>query len=208
MGIAERKAKQRKELRDAVLAAAEDLFAHEGYENVSMRKIARSIEYSPTTIYRLFDDKADLMAQVIAKGYEGVYRRYREVQAARFDSPFEALRAIIRVYVDFALENSNHYQFWFASSEIELREGLLYMKHGDTVYQVYSFWLEKIDECLEQGLFKGKDRRTAFQLIWSAVHGLISIRIQHPKFSWIPVHDHVEELLTILERGFARVEGD
>ena len=52
MGIPERKERQKQKLRQRVLDAAEELFVEEGYQNVSMRKIAVKIEYSTTTINR------------------------------------------------------------------------------------------------------------------------------------------------------------
>ena len=64
MGIKERKAREKEQLRRQILSAARELFVNEGYENVSMRKIANKIEYSPTTIYLHFKDKADLLDSV------------------------------------------------------------------------------------------------------------------------------------------------
>ena len=56
MGIKERRAREKEQLRRQILSAARELFVNEGYENVSMRKIANKIEYSPTTIYLYFKD--------------------------------------------------------------------------------------------------------------------------------------------------------
>lgn len=50
MGVVERKAREKREIKDLILDAARKLFVREGYENVSMRKIADKIEYSPATI--------------------------------------------------------------------------------------------------------------------------------------------------------------
>src|ERR687885_1755275 len=61
MGVQERRAREKQELRQEILDAARELFIREGFENVSMRKIADKIEYSPTTIYLHFQDKADLL---------------------------------------------------------------------------------------------------------------------------------------------------
>ena len=61
MGITERREREREEVRRKILDAARDLFATEGYANVTMRKIAEAIEYSPTTIYGHFEDKDDLV---------------------------------------------------------------------------------------------------------------------------------------------------
>ena len=60
MGLRERRAREKEDLRQEILDAARDLFIREGYEAVSMRKIADRIEYSPTTIYLYFRDKSEL----------------------------------------------------------------------------------------------------------------------------------------------------
>ncbi len=61
MGISERRERERHEVRRKILDAARELFMIEGYERVTMRRIADAIEYSPTTIYHHFEDKDDLV---------------------------------------------------------------------------------------------------------------------------------------------------
>jgi hypothetical protein len=106
-------------------------------------------------------------------------------------------------YVDFALGHPDHYRLWFATSEIRMIDGQLQMRHGDRSYHVYQMWLDRIDECKAEGLLPSKDTLTLFQLIWGAVHGMISLRIHHPHFPWLPVDQHVKELLSLLDRGLA-----
>jgi AcrR family transcriptional regulator len=60
MGISQRREREQEQLRRKIFDAASELFAQEGYQNVSMRKIAERIEYSPTTIYLYFKDKNEL----------------------------------------------------------------------------------------------------------------------------------------------------
>jgi AcrR family transcriptional regulator len=50
LGIRERREREKAEIREKILDAARELFVNEGYEAVSMRKIADRIEYSPTAI--------------------------------------------------------------------------------------------------------------------------------------------------------------
>jgi AcrR family transcriptional regulator len=189
--------------RARVLEVAEELFLRDGYQNVSMRKIAEKIEYSPTTIYRLFRNKAAIMDHLIAEGYRAVYERYDTILARRPESPLEALNLIIREYVAFALEHPNHYQLWFATSDLRMIGDQLRMHHGGMSYRVYHTWMERIDECKAEGLLPAKDTLTLFQLIWGAVHGMISLRLHHPNFAWLPVEQHVTELLSMLHRGLA-----
>ena len=58
MGVKERREREKSETRDKILDAARELFVTEGYEGVSMRKVAQKIEYSPTAIYVHFPDKS------------------------------------------------------------------------------------------------------------------------------------------------------
>ncbi len=201
MGITERKERQRDELREQVLEAAEELFIRDGYQNVSMRKIAEKIEYSPTTIYRLFRNKADIVDHLIAQGYRGVYQRYEEILSRRPESPLDTLNLIITEYVKFGLDNPNHYELWFATSEIQVIDNQLHMRHGDTSYRVYHIWLDLIDECKAVGSLPDRDALALFQLIWGSVHGMISLRIHHPRFPWLTLEEHVVQLVSLLNRG-------
>ncbi len=203
MGIAERKERQKVELQHEVLAAAEELFVKDGYQNVSMRKIAEKIEYSPTTLYRLFKNKAEIMNHLIVAGYEGVYQTYERILSRPHDSPLATLNEILSAYIEFSIAHPNHYELWFATSEIKALNGQLQMSHGDIRFRVYHVWTEQIDRCRDMGHFTGRETLTVFQLLWGAVHGLVSLRIHHTRFPWLPLKQHVAELLDVLNKGLA-----
>src|SRR2546428_6101678 len=61
MGVTERKTREKQELKQQILDTARELFVRKKYENVSMRKIAEKIEYSPATIYTYFKDKDEIL---------------------------------------------------------------------------------------------------------------------------------------------------
>ena len=60
MTIESRRARRKAQLRQEIIDAARDILAREGYHQLSMRKVAERIEYSPTAIYLHFEDKRDL----------------------------------------------------------------------------------------------------------------------------------------------------
>jgi AcrR family transcriptional regulator len=64
MGVKERREREKSEIRDKILDAARELFITEGYDGVSMRKVAEKIEYSPTAIYLHFADKQELFHEL------------------------------------------------------------------------------------------------------------------------------------------------
>jgi AcrR family transcriptional regulator len=69
MGIKERHERDREAVSRAILDAARDLFVSEGYQNVSIRKIAERIEYSPAAIYGYFPSKDDLFFALAEEGF-------------------------------------------------------------------------------------------------------------------------------------------
>src|SRR6266852_4594632 len=69
MGIKERHERDREAIRRAILDAARDLFVNEGYQNVSIRKIAERIEYSPAAIYGYFPSKDDIFFALAEEGF-------------------------------------------------------------------------------------------------------------------------------------------
>src|SRR5512143_2747960 len=113
MGILERREREKEEVRGKILDAARELFAAEGYEKVTMRRIAEVIEYSPTTIYLHFEDKDDLVRALCNVDF-GHLLQAMEHEPMPAD-PIEAIRQLGRAYVAFALEYPNHYRFMFMS---------------------------------------------------------------------------------------------
>src|SRR5438034_11365227 len=80
--IRHRQAQEKQELRQAILAAAGELFLEQGYERFSLRKVAERVGYSPTTIYLYFRDKDDLLFTVVDEGFE----RFSQQLAAAAES--------------------------------------------------------------------------------------------------------------------------
>src|SRR3954471_23921677 len=69
MGIKERQERDREAVRRAILDAARELFVAEGFQNVSIRKIAERIEYSPAAIYGYFPSKDDIFFSLAEEGF-------------------------------------------------------------------------------------------------------------------------------------------
>jgi AcrR family transcriptional regulator len=100
--------KKRSEIRRKIMDEAAALFAAEGYDSVSMRKIAQRIGYTPMTIYLYFKDKAELLDCLCEEAFEDLYRRHEHLDATVKD-PVERLKAGMRTFVDFALKHPHPY---------------------------------------------------------------------------------------------------
>src|SRR5215471_11709330 len=111
MGVKERRAREKSETRDKILDAARDLFISEGYEGVSMRKVAEKIEYSPTAIYVHFEDKKDLFHQLCQEDFARLAAVFQS--SAMPIDPIQRLRFIGQTYVNFGMQYPNHYKLMF-----------------------------------------------------------------------------------------------
>ena len=92
MGIRERQERDREAVRRSILAAARELFVAEGFHNVSIRKIAERIEYSPAAIYSYFPSKDDIFFALAEEGFRLMHDE-GEQDALDTLSPLERVRA-------------------------------------------------------------------------------------------------------------------
>lgn len=185
MGVQERRAREKQELRQEILGAARELFVREGFENLSMRKIAEKIEYSPTTIYLHFQDKIDLIDCVCAETLEKLGQRLAGLQGEIAD-PVDRLRAGLRAYIDFGLEHPNDYRVAFLMDfKQHLTERERCVRCHDQGQRNFDFLRQALSECMDRGVFPPMDVEAASQTLWAAAHGLVSLLILHPTFPWL-----------------------
>ena len=59
MGIAERKGKERAERESRIVAAARVIAEREGWDAVTIRRLAEEIEYSQPVLYSHFENRED-----------------------------------------------------------------------------------------------------------------------------------------------------
>jgi AcrR family transcriptional regulator len=169
-------------LRQEIMDAARDLFVEEGYENVSMRKIADRIEYSPTAIYLHFKDKSELLKSICTATFAGLVSALEgisaKLQTGKYD-PVDLLKKGLQIYVDFGLAHPNHYQLTFLSPHEDPR-------HEDPIcMQSFDYLVEGVEACIAAGRFRAQPPQEISQALWAAVHGVTSLLIQHSGFPFV-----------------------
>ena len=147
MGTTERREREKQELRDRILDAARTLFAEQGYDAVTMRKIAEKIEYSPTAIYFHFKDKQTLLQELCDTDFGALAHEFQKI--ARIADPIERLRQIGRAYVGFAIEFPNHYRLMFMTpSKATLGPEGSRLAHGNPEEDAYAFLRATVAEAI------------------------------------------------------------
>ncbi|UII31168.1 TetR/AcrR family transcriptional regulator [Fulvivirga ulvae] len=172
MGIAERKAKEKEELKKLILQAAKKLFAEKGIEQTTIRNIANAIEYSVGTVYVYFKDKKEILHELHTQGFKQLGGDMRVL--FNVSDPMERLKALGRVYLQFSIENQDMYDLMFHMKEpIECLESQEWSE-GCATFDVLR---TTVNECMENGHFKGHQLEPLTFAIWSTVHGMASLHI-------------------------------
>ncbi len=179
-----RRAREREILRQEILDAARRLFIREGYENVSMRRVAEKIGYSPTTIYLYFKDKSDLIFALCEESFARLVSELQSLESSVAD-PVEKLRKGLWAYVNFGLRNPNHYLLSFVIPHGEWEDRERHLNPEAMGMKAFAFLPKLIGECVQQGRFRPVDVREAGQALWAAVHGVTSLLITHEEFPWV-----------------------
>lgn len=209
MGVQERRAREKSETRDKILDAARELFATEGYEGVSMRKLAEKIEYSPTAIYAYFTDKEDLFHQLCQEDFARLAEVFRS--AAMPSDPVARIREIGRVYIEFGIRYPNHYKLMFMTAHPEghFDESDQEIK-GNPESDAYAFLMQTVQEAIDLGLFREgvADDNLIAQTLWAATHGVISLQIAKCNDSawvnWRPMAERTSVMLDAVLRGLLK----
>src|SRR5918993_5398575 len=168
MGIKERQDRERLAVRQAILEAARDLFVAEGYRNVSIRKIAERIEYSPAAIYSYFQSKDDIFYALAEEGFRRLDAKVRS--ALGHEDPVQELRACWWAYYEFSKEQRESFQLMFVDRSVpqitEQWTGLAF------VHQMLAFASGRIQRCIDAGIFPaGTNAEVAMHLLWGALTG-------------------------------------
>ena len=120
MGIKERQERDREAVRRSILDAARELFVTEGFQNVSIRKIAERIEYSPAAIYGYFPSKDDIFFALAEEGFRllgdpAALRRDPTLQNA---PPLERVRAVFWRLYEFSRDQPQYFALMFVERSV------------------------------------------------------------------------------------------
>ena len=186
MGPKERREREREETRGLILDAARELFVAEGFDSVTMRRIAEKIEYSPTAIYLHFKDKETLLRELCAHDFLSLAQQLLEIQ--KIPDPVEKLRQIGLAYVQFGLNYPSHYRLMFMTPHppIDPNDDMGVDK-GNPEEDAYALLKDIIAEGIAAGLYKEQysDVELVGQTMWAGVHGVISLQIAKCNDGWI-----------------------
>ncbi|KQU64879.1 TetR family transcriptional regulator [Aminobacter sp. DSM 101952] len=198
---ANRRELQKAELRAELVAAAHALVREEGYEGLTIRKLATRVGYAPMSVYSYFADKQEILMALAENAFIDLARRMRQ---NRPRDPLEAVRAALVEYAEFGLGNPNEYRTVFMTEKQKppVEETFAEMERGNPAFQVIT---ERVEACITAGKLKGDARAIATSL-WTVAHGAISLLITFPFYPFGDPKAYVLRIGDLALAGLAATE--
>jgi AcrR family transcriptional regulator len=170
MGSKERILRQKEETRANILKAARQIVKEEGWQGLSMRKIADKIEYTAPIIYEYFANKEAILQELTCKGFIILTK---DLEAAHKESadPAEQLEAMWMAYWNFARDNKEMYQLMYGV------EMTCCAQRNTVTDAPYMMITKVIAELMGEAESQTEVIKQKYFTFFSVIHGLISINI-------------------------------
>jgi AcrR family transcriptional regulator len=171
LGLKERQERDREAVSRSILDAARELFVTHGYQEVSIRKIAEKIEYSPAAIYSYFPSKDDIFFALAEEGFRLLFS-YGDGTAPRppIADPIDALRAKFWRYYEFSKEHPEYFALMFLDRSVP-RISKNWNRFG-FVGDMRNEMVLRIQEAIASGAFPaGTSPNAVFHVLLTSLHG-------------------------------------
>ena len=175
-----------------ILDASMKLFVEEGFESVTIRKIADLIEYSPTTIYLYFKDKNEIFYQLHELGFQKMGQMNSSLDTIK--NPLTRLYKMGENYIEFGLTHPEFYDIMFISrAPMQVLEAMdnCDWKYGEAALHAL---MATVDECMQKKFIRKQNVQVVSMAIWGMVHGLVSLQIRS-RFNKIDDGKNIKSLM-------------
>lgn len=170
MGSKQRRERERQELRQSILTAARDIAAREGWQAVTIRKVAEAIEYTPPMIYEYFASKEELLLTLLCEGFRQVGQIIQAIQA-RGGSPEHVLMQVALAYWRFAFTSPELYQVMHGLGGVPFGTS----QTPPEAQSVFAAVREVVHAVMSAHGVQRPDLDGDVDILWSTLHGLISL---------------------------------
>jgi AcrR family transcriptional regulator len=203
MGVSERRQREKETLRKRILDAARKIVVAEGFDALTIRRVAEAVEYAPGTLYLYFENRDAIARDLCREVFQAMHDALSPVE--KIKDPKKRLRAFIHKYVDFALRDPEMYRLALMSdpkfSDVLLQDGPIESADGPG-QMTFALVVKTITELRqkEAGAF------ALAETVWVAVHGLVSLKIVCHAYPATPMKTLADTLADTLLSGMLQSE--
>jgi AcrR family transcriptional regulator len=168
-------------MKKRILDTALQLIIDNGFDKLSMRKLASKLDMAATTIYNYFSNKDEINLMIRMRGFELLYSRLQNSYNQHHE-PLKRFRAMMRTYFEFGIDHHNYYDIMF---NLHTPKYLDYVGtpleaiaavEKETSLRNFGITARAIGDILaSQGPINPEEVRYKTIRIWCDVHGIISL---------------------------------
>lgn len=199
MGIKERRLAEREQIKQKIFDAASDIIISDGFEKLSIRKIADRIEYSPGVIYNYFKDKNEIIKLIISENLQRICDSILSMELQKKE-PKAALELGLKKFAASMLENSQQYKAIMLSG-INLS---LFKEEDSGTNGLRELLINVLSTGKNSGVFDIHDEAITSMLLISAIFGLVNTLIQEKIEDKKMQAMLIENLAEVLVKGVSK----
>lgn len=198
---------ERQQVRALIIDAARALFVSKGIEAVTMREIAKRINYSATSIYSHFSDKEELLRAICDTDFLALATNLKNL--LQITNPIERLYALGRGYAAFALTHPNQYRMMFMTERTPWEPAESSLQQDNAEQDAYFQLKSVVKDVHAAGFFRAdlQDADLIAQTIWAGMHGVCALQINMSEDKWIQwceISARLQLMQEVMMRGLLR----
>ena len=158
--------------REKILTCACDLYLDQGLDGFSMRKLAREVGVTAPAIYRHYDGREAVLADVLREAHR-VFSRYL-YGALGAPTPLERFQGAGEGYLSFVFDHPRWYGIMHTAPE---HLGMDTIPDDIEAMQaaIHQFWIDRVRECMDAGILKDGDPEMTSVTMWAHAHGMVQL---------------------------------
>jgi len=168
-------------IKETILAHAIDIIKTEGFQRMTMRKIAAKNNMSATNLYNYFSNKDEIYINILIKGFKLLYDNLQKAHDSQ-KNPIERAKSFVKAYLTFGIENYNYYEIMFSAALPKYNDYIgtplerLAAIEMDYSQKIIDLSVSTIVEVLgkKNAIDPAETERRMIE-IWSMLHGMISL---------------------------------
>lgn len=178
-----RRQKEKEDRKEAILAAAREVFFEEGIRRATMDEVAARAEVAKGTVYLYFDTKETIVAHLLLEGLDALGERLGEAyDEPALTSAETRLRRLAAAYLDFFQKEQDYFRLMMAFDRGHFQEAV-----NADVYEMILHrslrglhWVVRaIEQGTKSGEFAPGDPKQIAGMLWAALNGAL-VLISHP----------------------------
>lgn len=159
------------DLKNALIRAGIEILSKEGVQALSLRKVAKQAGVSHAAPYAHFADKQALIAAIAAEGYKKLYEQL-SMAKEQGDDPLACLVAVAFAYVQFAIDEPDHFRITF-SGAVEAEQN--YPEYVEQSKRCFALVVTVVADCQRHGVLMQRDTQLTAVSIWASIHGFVQL---------------------------------